>query len=458
MRYFRRYITSILCMCLILVPAVAFGQVSLDSTNHQFVDVAIGDIFVLQNNEVTVAPVISSTGPLVTEIKANEATITWTTDKLSTSTVQYGTTNAYGSETGSSLRTLLHTVTVFGLLSETTYHFKVVSLDANGSRAESVDKTFTTTAEAGIKSIKITDITYDSALLNFETADFSRYTIQIGTSTAYGRLVTSPSSAFTTKHTVKLETLSAGTEYHLRIKVQNEKGGEALSSDFTFTTTFLPAIESINVKPDSANKVTMVVKSNTPTSKVIYYRQSDASAEVKELSVANSDYSAETNLPIGGLIGETRYDYRVVITDQGGKQGERKDQSFVTPKDTIPPEITDLQVTTSRTSDKITFIATWKTNEPAKGSVSITRKGRNEQPLELPGTDVLTNTHTVVGTELKPSTLYTMTAQAVDSAGNQGTKDITFRTPKATQSIFALLAANFASAFGWLFALVKKFQ
>ncbi|PTL35898.1 hypothetical protein CLG94_09105 [Candidatus Methylomirabilis limnetica] len=88
-------------------------------------------------------PTIS--GVNATGITANNATITWTTDKTSTSQADYGTTAAYGSATApnSSLVTS-HAVTLSGLTAGKAYHFRAQSKDAAGNAALSSDYTFTT--------------------------------------------------------------------------------------------------------------------------------------------------------------------------------------------------------------------------------------------------------------------------------------------------------------------------
>ena len=71
------------------------------------------------------------------------ATITWTTDSLSTSTVNYGTTAGYGSASSSALLTTNHSITLTGLTASTTYHFQVGSGNSSGQTL-SGDQTFNT--------------------------------------------------------------------------------------------------------------------------------------------------------------------------------------------------------------------------------------------------------------------------------------------------------------------------
>ncbi len=86
-------------------------------------------------------------GAAVSLTASDTAQITWTTDRPSTSQVQYGPTTAYGS--ASALDTTLvtsHSVTITGLLPETTYHLRAVSADGGGSSGVSSDLTVGTPA------------------------------------------------------------------------------------------------------------------------------------------------------------------------------------------------------------------------------------------------------------------------------------------------------------------------
>ena len=81
----------------------------------------------------------------VSSITDLSVTISWVTDEAATSQVEYGTTDAYGSNTplDESLTTS-HNTKLTGLTPATTYHFKVKSKDANENEVASQDQTFTT--------------------------------------------------------------------------------------------------------------------------------------------------------------------------------------------------------------------------------------------------------------------------------------------------------------------------
>ncbi len=77
-------------------------------------------------------------------VYSGQATVTWTTDNLSTSTVRYGLASSYGLATSSDYFVTEHSARLMNLAPDTTYHFQVISTDAYGVTATSSDYTFTT--------------------------------------------------------------------------------------------------------------------------------------------------------------------------------------------------------------------------------------------------------------------------------------------------------------------------
>lgn len=93
----------------------------------------------------TPEPVISAVTAPETNLTASSATITWTTDELSDSQIQYGPTTSYGFSTtlDKSLVTS-HSQNITGLQPNTLYYYNVMSKDAAGNVANSGDYKFTT--------------------------------------------------------------------------------------------------------------------------------------------------------------------------------------------------------------------------------------------------------------------------------------------------------------------------
>ncbi len=79
-------------------------------------------------------PVISTVSYTVTEPTA--ANITWTTDNISDSRVNYGTTHTLGGIVYNSSYVTSHSIRLEGLTPDTTYYFEVESTDASGTSTD----------------------------------------------------------------------------------------------------------------------------------------------------------------------------------------------------------------------------------------------------------------------------------------------------------------------------------
>ncbi len=113
----------------------------------------------------TTPPIISNIGTSL--ITSATATITWTTNELSSSQVDYGVTTSYGSSTVLNNQLVLaHTTALKNLARGTTYHYRVRSTDGVGNNAFSIDQTFITlsrlakppkvrTLQASLGSVKL---------------------------------------------------------------------------------------------------------------------------------------------------------------------------------------------------------------------------------------------------------------------------------------------------------------
>lgn len=126
---------------------VTFTINAIDTAGNSMVEVT--DVSDTSSVSIdTVAPIISDINPSITFPPG--ANITWTTDEASTTYVEYGLTNSYGSSTATNPSLVTnHTATISGLNQVTTYHFRVISVDSVGNIAMSADRVFTTSGATG---------------------------------------------------------------------------------------------------------------------------------------------------------------------------------------------------------------------------------------------------------------------------------------------------------------------
>lgn len=110
----------------------------------------VGLDYVDDVTQTTLPTIISS---VASTTGGTSATITWTTDELSDSQIEYGATVSYtASTTLDAALATSHSQTITGLSPSTTYHFRVRGTNAYGDLGLSSDYTFTT----GATSIAIT--------------------------------------------------------------------------------------------------------------------------------------------------------------------------------------------------------------------------------------------------------------------------------------------------------------
>ncbi|MCL0056704.1 fibronectin type III domain-containing protein [Dehalococcoidia bacterium] len=202
--------------------------------------------------------------PIITDVQAavvdqTSATIIWTTNERATSQVEWGTTPAYGNLTTpcSDLK-MSHSVTISELTPETTYHFRVRSVDGAGNETISDDQTFTTLAEGVrvvrrppppvdnvapvISRIEITEITTTSAVIGWRTNELANSLVEYGLTPAFGQLA-GQTEQLLISHQVTLENLIPDTLYHFQIVSLDAAGNRGVSPVQDFTTLAIEVIE-----------------------------------------------------------------------------------------------------------------------------------------------------------------------------------------------------------------------
>ena len=191
----------------------------------------------------TTVPVISGISAVYNDINA---VVSWITDELATTQLEYGTSDAYGTTTTLDLLpTLSHAVTLTSLSTGTTYHYRVKSKDGIGNEAVSSDNSFTTNAGTSLGAEEdrsapvISSITAlssnTSAIISWTTNKDANTQVEYGESASYGTSSTLD-EILTKDHVARLTPLTASTEYHYRVKSIDSINNLAQSSDQTFTT------------------------------------------------------------------------------------------------------------------------------------------------------------------------------------------------------------------------------
>ncbi len=232
----------------------SFTTSTIDGVSYALLDVSL-------TASQTKSYVISydETPPTISSVVSNSinpgATITWTTNESSSSKVDYGLTNSYGSSTteaDTSTRVTSHSVTLSGLFSCTTYHYRVRSKDAATNEVVGTDNTFITSGcpsppacsdvSPGGKALwlyRARPQDSSSILLYFTGADnpVDRYALEYGTKSGsyqYGAANIGGKEI----RTYLVKSLSPNTTYYFRVRAGNGCATGPWSNEMSARTKF----------------------------------------------------------------------------------------------------------------------------------------------------------------------------------------------------------------------------
>lgn len=272
---------------------------------------------------------VPADGPALTSIEAtsisdNSQNISWQTNVPASSRVEYGPTTSYGSNVTNSTLKTSHSLNINGLAAGTTYHYKVISTDADNKTSQSGDRTFTTTdanAPAVITNIQATGITRNNGIITWTTDQNSSSLVNYGLTTGYGQ--NASASGNVTAHTVNLSGLVAGTTYNFRVNSTNAQNVTATSGNNTFTT--LPNLSISNVAATPTNvSATITWTSNTPSDSKVDYGLTSGYGS----TVSNATLTTSHSVTLTGLTPGTLYHYKVTSND--GQTASSNDLTFTT--------------------------------------------------------------------------------------------------------------------------------
>lgn len=395
-------------------------------------------------------PIISNASS--SEIQANWAKITWTTDEHSNSKVDYGITS--GSYiTSSSVATIvapgdLHAVYLTGLTPNTVYYYKIKSTDISNNLGQSAEYSFTTANGPVISGVSCSNVADNSASIIWNTDKATNssqiiYSIYSNLSSpntiAISSVATSTGGFF--QHNAALTGLSQSTKYYYKIistdtssnSTTDNNSGNYYSCSTTKDTK-PPTISNISTPVITSGAVVVMWETDEPsTSQIEYGLQTASSGNYATTTARDNTLTRIHAATVSGLSAETKYYYRVKSYDMNSDSATAvsEEQNVTTTatkdtiiiyvtsgggggetQDTIGPAISDIKV-----SDIGAFSAVigFKTNESATAFIEY---GEADKYDLINGSSNFVSNHAVKLSGLKMGTEYNFKIKAIDKFGN----------------------------------------
>jgi hypothetical protein len=223
------------------------------STTYHYRLVATNASGTAYGSDATFTTLAGAAPPVVTtggssSVTSAGATVNGTVNPQASDTsyyFEYGPTTGYGTSTtpvsaGAGATAQNVSAALTGLAGSTTYHYRLVATNANGTTFGS-DATFTTKAAPGANTGSATGITSTGATVKGTVnphGSSTSYYFEYGTDTSYGT-TTTPGSAGAGSTGVSgsagVTGLAGSTTYHYRLVATNASGSTTYGSDRTFT-------------------------------------------------------------------------------------------------------------------------------------------------------------------------------------------------------------------------------
>jgi hypothetical protein len=242
------------------------------STNASGNSVTSGDNTFTTSAAIVVPPPADTTAPVFSNIAAsnittNSATIAWDISEKATGQVEYGLTTAYGqlSTPETSFNYQNHSQTITGLSSNSTYNYRVISGDAAGNIATSLNRTFQTQqipdtqVPIGVTNLTGSGVTQVSFTISWPApqdqpsgGQVSSYDIRYATTPlseatwVSATQVSGEPSALApgTQQSYTLAGLTPGTTYYVGMKSQDSSGNISVISNIVSQTTQSAPVQS----------------------------------------------------------------------------------------------------------------------------------------------------------------------------------------------------------------------
>jgi hypothetical protein len=281
----------------------------------------------------TTAKPVVETKP-ATSIGETEATLNGSVNPKGAETkyyFEYGTTESYGSKTaeasaGSGTSNVEESKAVTGLTLGTTYDFRIVATNNNGT-TDGANQKVTPSGKPSVETKAATSVSETGATLNGSVnpkGAETKYYFEYGTTLSYGSKtaeVSAGSGISPLEENKAVTGLTASTTYDFRIVATNTHG-TTYGSNQVFSTTGKPSVETKPATSVSETGATLNGVVNPRGAETKYYFEYGTTesygTKTAEVSAGSGTTGVEENKTITGLTAGTEYYFRIVATNTHG--------------------------------------------------------------------------------------------------------------------------------------------
>jgi hypothetical protein len=356
-----------------------------------------------------------------------------------------------------------------------TYSAKVIvqrsGLSAENRAIISVMEPLDTTAPV-ISNIAVSDITYNSVKIGWNTDEPAYGEVQYGLSSLAYDNSTGVSIDLLTVHSFSLSNLLPDTIYNYRVRSQDSAGNLAVSENRTFKTAPAPdttppaAVSDLSASDIGENSLRLTWTSPGDDGNVGTASSYDIRYSTTAITEANWSSAVQASsepspaiagtaqeMTIAGLKADTTYYFALKTTDEINNTSALSNVASAktmpsTQVDTIPPVISNISVDTSYSK---AGIITWNTNEPADSKVLWGSRSNNLDQTAYKSE--LVESHQIVLVDLQRKTTYYYKVISKDAAGNESqSATLSFTTNarnNAVEPVLYLMASNGSVALSW---------
>lgn len=398
--------------------------------------------------------------PEVVNFTTRKAVISWVTDRVSDSSIEYGLKSGeyFEAEVANSNQLAAHTIPLNNLEPGTTYYYRAKWTDVDGNTGVSEEKTFATLPPPLVSNVTVSNITTNSVVINFKVINSVDASILYGLTEGYGGVKVVSTSLAESNYTTQLVNLTEGSQYNFKFNLRDiDNNTYTYFENHQFSTLPFPQIKDIQieeVKNTSQPTVNIFWKSNVPISSLIRFSPQD-NMELKRDQI-DLEMQTEHTMEIVGLMANTKYVMVVSGRDILGNEAISEEYQFTTDEDSRPPVISNIKVETRMSTggtpqNQAQLIVSWDTDESATSQIEYGEGSSGEYTQKTLVDDNASFNHLVIINNLRPSSVYHLRVLSKDSAGNQAEgRNMVTISAQLSENPLDIIISRLTEAFGFI--------